>query len=195
MHPWVHLWSGYRGQWLPGDPRNFNSRRHRIHSEHRVYSDDPLNWDHGGLLSHAKSIAQGKVIINREVAPLLLDSVRKKLEAMEVTTAALACHSTHFHALIRVGDEDAKAVFGRAKQAGSHAVRSVLPGTIWGDSSGVRRIATFSDFASVFWYILAHVEEGAVVWRDAEIEKVCAAKHPDYRKSTEHQLGLTDQDR
>jgi len=193
MYPWVHVYSAYRGQWLPGDPRNFNNRRHRIHSEHRVYSDDPLNWDHAPLHSHARELSKVKITIGPHLAPRLLEAVHTKLVDMEIRTAALACHPTHFHALIKVGDSDAKRIFGGAKQAGSHAIRDVLPGSIWGDSSGVRRLPTFARFASVFWYILAHVEEGAVVWRDPEIERLCAEKHPDYRKGLDHQLGLGDE--
>jgi hypothetical protein len=188
MHPWAHVYSAYLGQWLPGDPRNFNSRRHRIHSERRVYVDDPPLTEHRALYSHGQALLKKKVFINTDVAPHLLEALRLKLCELEVPTAALACHCTHFHALIKVGDQNAKPLFGRAKQAGSHAVRAHVPGRLWGRSSGVTRMRGFRHFASAFWYILAHKEQGAVVWRNEAIERECETKYPNYRKSVEYQL-------
>lgn len=79
-----------------------------------------------------------------------------KLESMPVTVGAFALDAVHAHALLKVGSADATRIFGRAKQAGSHAIRTEIPGGIWGKSSHVVRIRSQEHGATVRMYILDH---------------------------------------
>jgi hypothetical protein len=84
------------------------------------------------------------------------------------TAPAHNIDAVHAHALIRVGADDAVAVFGRAKQAASHALRSHLPGGIWGRSSHVVRINSREHGTNAKNYILAHADRGAWIYPTPE---------------------------
>jgi REP element-mobilizing transposase RayT len=188
MSPWTHVYSSYLGQWLPGDQRGFNSRHHKIRSTRHYLIHDPFTKEHAGLERYSKLMCDDKVSIARQHRPMLLEALRAKFESMGTPIAAIGASPTHTHALIKVGDEDAKPIFGRAKQAASHALRAHYPGRLWGASCGVRRIMNFGHFASALWYILDHEKHGAAVWCDPDIERSCREHYPDWRDKYSYSL-------
>jgi hypothetical protein len=182
MYPWAHVMTSYLGQWLPGDRRGFRSRAHRIHSNGNYkFSGGPD--EHRALREHAEKLSSVKVILTIPQCRTLVGSMAKKFMEMEIPVAIIAAAATHCHVLIKVGDEDAKPIMGRAKQAGSHALRRQLPGRIWGQSSEVVRVCGFLHFASVFWYVKEHSDQGAALWWDPEIEQKCEEHHPAARQA------------
>ncbi|HYE62783.1 MAG TPA: hypothetical protein VD997_12375 [Phycisphaerales bacterium] len=188
MSPWTHVFSSYLGQWLPGDQRGFNTRHHKIRSTRHYLINDPHSKEHAGLERYSKLMCDRKIFVAEHHREPLLIAIRGKLVDMHVPVAAIAVHATHSHALIKVGDEDAKRIFGRAKQASSHAIRSRYPGRLWGESSGVRRIRNYGHFASAIWYILDHSKQGAAVWCDEEMERQCRERYPDWRDKYTYSL-------
>lgn len=167
MPSWTHVIATMRGQWLPGDERGFRDHGHRIHSS-GDYRTPPPRDEHAGLRAYARSLARDAVSLTPPQRVLVGTALVAKLRAMNVPCAVLACGSTHTHALIRVGELDAKPVLGRAKQAASYAVRTEIPGKMWGGSSGVVRIGSVEHWTAAFWYIARHRREGAWVWFDGE---------------------------
>jgi hypothetical protein len=164
---WVHVMTSTRGHWLPGDPRGFRSHGHRVHSSGN-YKNPPPPDEHEHLHAHARSVARPPVRLAPNHQRLAGRAMVEKLDSIGVPVAALAIDAVHAHALIRVGADDAVAVFGRAKQAASHALRSHLPGGIWGRSSHVVRINSREHGTNAKNYILAHADRGAWIYPTPE---------------------------
>lgn len=161
---WAHVIAGTLGSWLPGDPRGFRSRRHRVHSS-GDYRNTPPPGEHGALHRYAMSVSSGAARIPMELRARVGRAMLGKLHDSGVPVGAIAVGSNHVHALIAIGDTDAVGPFGRAKQQASKAVSTALPGKLWARSSHVVRIKSTGQLVSTANYIAQHVREGAWVWR------------------------------
>lgn len=161
---WAHVIAGTLGSWLPGDPRGFRSRRHRVHSS-GDYRNPPPAGEHAGLHRHALSCSADAVRIPADLRARVGRAMLGKLHDSGVPVGALAVGSNHVHALIAVGDSDAVGPFGRAKQHASKAVSTDLPGKLWARSSHVVRVKNTGQLASTVQYIARHDRAGAWVWQ------------------------------
>ncbi|MBX3403896.1 MAG: hypothetical protein KF699_10850 [Phycisphaeraceae bacterium] len=160
---WVHITCSARGQWLPGDARGFRDHGHRIHSS-GTYRDPPPLHEHAGLRVHAAKINQMVVAFTPAQRVTIGEAMLEKLAAMEFPVRILAVAATHVHALIRVGEQDAIPIVGRAKQLASHRLRQELAGTIWGERSHPERITCEGHYRNVVDYIGHHRLDGAWMW-------------------------------
>jgi hypothetical protein len=90
-----------------------------------------------------------------------------KAAEIEMPCLCLAAGPTHTHLLASLRDDwtFVKKQVGRLKQAGSHAIRDVLPGKVWAAGGKPIRVRDRGHHREVFGYILKHVREGAWVWR------------------------------
>lgn len=159
---WVHLTASTLGHWLPGDERGFRSRRHRLHSSGDYQNPPPLA-EHAGLRRDAEARSKGAVRLDPAQRQIVVAALQTKLEEMGAQPRAIACDAVHCHALVCCAG-DAKVMFGRAKQAASHALREQIPGKVWGRSSHPTRIRDEWHYQRVVAYIKAHAEQGAAVW-------------------------------
>ncbi len=165
MRAWYHIQINTYASWLPGDPRGFRSRGHRIHSTGN-YKRPPPADQHAGLRAHAAMLSREAPV---ELSPaqrqrVLAALVDKALEAgMEVICVSVG--KTHAHILGRFEPLKVRSEIGRLKRHSSHAVRDELPGTVWGAKCHAERIRARPHQVRTFRYILAHREkEGAAVW-------------------------------
>lgn len=185
---WWHLILTCRGQWLPGDPRGFRSRNHRIHSS-GDYRNRPPEAEHAGLYAYHKSRSHQAVEIPKQARQMLGESVLKKCVAIEMPCLVIAAGRAHTHLLAAMLNDwqHVKKQVGRLKQAGSHAIRAVLPGRVWGDGGKPIRVRDQTHQANVFRYISEHENEGAWVWRYDD--KGCGVE-PDPRDAQDRLLNL-----
>ena len=161
---WWHLCLHTLGSWLHGDPRGFRDRAHRIHSS-GDYSDPPPELEHAGL--HVYMLQRSrKVELPGELWPRVGEAIRQKCEREELRLLIVSVESTHAHLLVEYDDDykRTKRFMGRLKQAASHAVKDVLPGTIWAREGKPVRLKDRAHLLAAFRYILAHREHGAFVW-------------------------------
>ena len=162
MSDWVHAIVTLRGWWLPGDPRGFRSRGHRIHSS-GDYRNPPPVGEHAGLSAlnraRATKVAEFTVEERRTVAEVFVE----RLGPAPWRLLAVACGAGHLHALFRAGDADAALVLGQIKRIASYRIGRGA-GRVWGRGAGIDRIADEGHWRAVERYILAHEREGAVVW-------------------------------
>jgi len=159
---WAHVVTSTRGQWLPGDRRGFRSRQHRVHSS-GDYRRPPPPGEHEGLRKVAEAISTGPVFLATAHRRVVVEAIQTKLTQLGAHPRVIACDGVHCHALFNC-DGDAVRLFGRAKQAASHALREQIPGRVWGRSSHVERIKDESHYLAVIRYVLAHQDRGAIVW-------------------------------
>lgn len=163
---WAHVILGTRGSWLPGDPRGFRDHGHRIHSS-GDYRCPPPPGEHAGLYRAALARCPEPLNLPEHLRPLIDKAFAAKCEAMGYPVRVLAVAARHAHALVRVGEIDAKPIVGRAKQAASHAVRGELPGSIWSQGCHVVRCRDESHYRAIVDYISRHAREdntGAALW-------------------------------
>jgi hypothetical protein len=59
-HRWYHVTINTYGTWLPGDPRGFHSRGHRVHSS-GDYREPPPEREHAGLHRWSKERSAASV--------------------------------------------------------------------------------------------------------------------------------------
>lgn len=101
------MWHTY-GTWLPGDPRGFRNRHHRIHSS-GDYKNPPPEGEYEGLHRYAKRVSKDEVVLatpelRREVCDALLETIR----SYEWRVMALTVCRVHIHLVIELpSDEDA----------------------------------------------------------------------------------------
>lgn len=175
-HPgkrWYHIILNTRGTWLPGDPRGFRTRKHRVHSS-GDYKHPPPQGEHAGLHEHTHRISSPPVIINPSLRPIVGQALLHKLQTQTHPVIAICVGSNHAHLLAELPDdrERVKHLAGTWKQAASHRVRTDLPGKLWASGCDPIPIRDKSHHTRTFQYILRHEREGAWVWsfRDGEIK-------------------------
>ncbi len=170
---WYHIEVNTFGTWLPGDPRGFRDHDHRIHSSGDYRNPPPPSehqalhrWVSNRLVREAIRLTAAQC---EEVGRLLVDS----LDRQGLRLAALAVSSNHVHALVGATmDESAlRQAIGNAKRRSSHAMRAVIPGSLWQRKIGVRIVRDERHFRNALSYITRHAEEGAWVWRQEEAHR------------------------
>ena len=168
---WWHLTLSVRGAWLPGDPRGFRSRQHRIHSS-GDYRRRPPAGEHAGLHAFAKSIAAPPVAIPAALRESLACAMVQGFETRGGRPLALAVSGLHVHGLVELPSDyrQARRDVGQAKRLASHQLREQLPGRIWGQGCGLKPIDDPSHHRNTYRYILRHRDEGAWVWTFRDVE-------------------------
>lgn len=162
---WLHVqWSTY-GVWLPGDPRGFRNRDHRIHSS-GTYKSPPPKGEHIGLLWYATSrLKANPVTLSIELRERARDAIVEKTAMMQMPLAALAVCGQHVHALVSRDDEMVDAEVGKLKRHSSHSLRESIPGTVWAAKCHPTHVESVECWRNTYRYILQHEAEGAAVWR------------------------------
>ena len=162
---WFHIILSTRGSWLPGDVRGFRSRDHRIHSS-GDYKHKPPAGEHEGLHAHHMQRSRGAVLIPAPLRPIIGTALLRKVIEQGHQILALSSGITHAHLQVELPNDlaEARQLAGTWKQASSHAIRNVLPGSVWAGGGKPIPIKDRPHHQNVFDYILGHVDEGAWVW-------------------------------
>lgn len=163
---WHVMWHTY-GTWLPGDPRGFRNRDHRIHSS-GDYKHRPPSGEHAGLHRYAREVSRPEIVLRsyatRQTIALSLHRLCIECDCFPI---AIAVCRVHVHLLAEIPSE--KNCFDRIvtklKTKSSASISSELPGRVW--ARGDKRVLKKDRDAQLgcFRYILDHASEGAAVWR------------------------------
>lgn len=118
--------------WLPGDERDFRSRRHKIHSS-GDYRRRPPEGEHSGLLRYSRRIAGRPVVIPRRCRATVGEAILRKLEKLGYRVLSLSVSGMHAHFLVELPDSlrAIRHIVGQGKTVASYAIRDVLPGRVW----------------------------------------------------------------
>ena len=165
-YAWWHLILNTRGSWMPGDPRGFRNRKHRIHSSGDYQTPLPVG-EHGGLYHYTRQRSSNPVVLPEVIRPVVVQAIRAKCDAMDHRVLAIAAGKCHVHLLLEAIDthREIKRASARMKQASSYAVRDALPGQVWAGGGKPIRVCDPEHQRRVFRYICEHRDQGAYVWR------------------------------
>jgi hypothetical protein len=138
-HPgmrWGHINFHTLNSWLPGSPKGFRTRDHKIHSS-GDYKRPPPVGEHEGLYRYSKEISGEPIVIPPVLRETIGKKILEKLDRYSYRVLSVSVGAKHVHVLTELPDDRGrvKAVIGECKAVSSHAVREVLPGSKWRRSS------------------------------------------------------------
>jgi hypothetical protein len=162
---WRHVILNTRSSWLPGDPRGFRNRHHRIHSA-GDYKHPPLAGEHAELYHTNLSTACEEVHLTKNLRPLVGQTLTQYLQRAGHPVIVVAVTKVHVHVLVELPDNilRIKAIAGEAKRVASRAVKRELPGTIWARGGMFKPIDSKAHQRSAYAYILYGQGDGAWTW-------------------------------
>src|SRR6266849_268543 len=96
---WRHVVISTVNSWLPGDPRGFRSRNHKIHSS-GDYKNPPPKGEHSGLYQFSKRISGEPVVIPQELRPVAGRAMIRKIRKLDYQVLAVSVAGMHAHMLV-----------------------------------------------------------------------------------------------
>ena len=160
---WRHIVVGTLCSWLHGDPRGF--RDHRTHSS-GDYRDPPPPGEHDGLHRYFEQHSGQPVDLDTDARVIVCRGFVRKWISMGYRVIACSVGRRHPHAVVQGPDDygECAKLVGRAKQAASHAVRHLLPGTIWAANGGFKPVRRTGHLRNSYKYVRTRQEAGTIVW-------------------------------
>lgn len=170
-----------RSSWLPGSERGWRSRNHKRHSS-GDYKNPPPKSEHAGLREWVQQRAAPVVDIPWALrARLGTELIRQFLtRGYRVLCCSISKRHAHLLSELPIDPSRAKRIVGLCKGASSHAIKAVLPGSIWAEGGKYDRITDPQHHANTFDYILYAQGASAFTWsfKDKTFEFVSNRKRP-----------------
>ncbi len=160
---WYHITFGTHGSWLPGDPRGFRTKHHKIHSSGH-HRNPPPPGEHKQLLHFSKQLSPSAIHLPNRLLPTVGEAITTHAHQIGHRINAVSVAPMHVHLLIELPRTGAAAELGRIKRKASWAVRDELPGKIWAKGCGIKPIKDKAHQINTFNYIVKHKDQGAWVW-------------------------------
>jgi len=161
---WRHITFCTHRAWLPGDPRGFRSRDHRIHSSGDYKHRPPAN-EHAGLHRWHQQRGASPVVLNPTERAIACEVFARFAGNDRLLVISVSGLHVHMLAQLSTDPAEARATVGDWKREASCALRDELPGKLWATGCGLKPIKDRSHHRRTFKYICDHIDEGAVVWR------------------------------
>ena len=160
---WRHVVISTHNSWLPGDPRGFRSKDHKIHSS-GDYKAPPPEGEHAGLHEYSKRISGPPVVIPLALRAPIGRALLADLHKRDGRVLVVAVAGLHAHFLVELPEDLAtvRQIVGRAKTAACHAMHARLPGKVWGRYGTYKPVKGVEHQRSAFYYILR--QKDAWVW-------------------------------
>ena len=162
---WWHNILSTHGSWLPGNPRGFRSRKHRIHSS-GDYKNPPPPGEHAGLYRYHSERTKRTVLLasDREHVGR---SLWQRAEDRGHRMRTIAVSFTHAHMLVEMpyDHDDMKSAIGECKRTASVAVSKTYPGGIWARLGDFNRVKTADYWENCHQYILGQ-EQSWIMWTE-----------------------------
>jgi hypothetical protein len=160
---WRHVIISTHNSWLPGDPRGFRAKDHKIHSSGDYKSPPPVG-EHAGLLVYSKRISGDGVVIPQFLRAIVGGAILAKLKKLQYRCLVISVAGMHTHLQVELPDDLAmiRHIIGQCKAVASHAIRNQLPGRVWARDGAYKPIDTPEHQSNVFNYILS--QEDAWNW-------------------------------
>jgi len=162
---WYHITFGTLNSWLPGDPRGFRSRNHKIHSS-GDQKNPPPKGEHAGLHAYSRSVSGSPVLLPKPLRQSIGDRVVSSLTQHGDRILVISVSAMHVHLLAELSSDavQTKLVIGNAKKSASQAIGDALPSRVWSRDCGIKPIRDEEHHRNTYLYIEKHALEGAFVW-------------------------------
>jgi len=161
---WRHVICNTLCSWLPGDPRGFRNRQHRIHSS-GDYKTPPPAGEHAGLYNHNANRSGDRIDIPDDLRQRIGESFTDYLQSQGYVVSIASVSQTHLHALVPLplDRRQTKRIVGDAKRVASRSVKSEMPGRVWSEGGTYKPVRNVGHYNAAYEYIRARQEEGAYV--------------------------------
>jgi REP element-mobilizing transposase RayT len=162
---WYHITIGTNNSWLPGDPRGFRSRNHKIHSS-GDHKNPPPKDEHAGLYDFSQSISGQPVILPYDLRTVGCDRIVQTLLSRKHRVLVLSVGGMHIHALAELPNDHAgsRHEIGVVKKSASQAISHRITGNIWAKGCGLKPIRNEEHQRNTYLYIKRHIDEGSYLW-------------------------------
>jgi len=162
---WYHVNGNTYGTWLPGDPRGWRERGHKLHVD-GDYQNPPPAGSGNALHDHScKLLKQPPVRLTQEQRAIVGRALAEMLAQQEMELLAVSLDAVHFHLLGRFPNSLVRPLVGRAKKHACFELRHCgFEGRLWGAGSNVVPIRDRQHQLNVFDYIVHHREKGSWLW-------------------------------
>jgi len=161
---WRHVICNTLCSWLPGDPRGFRNRQHRIHSS-GDYKTPPPAGEHAGLYNHNANRSGDRIDIPDDLRQRIGESFTDYLQSQGYVVSIASVSQTHLHALVPLplDRRQTKCIVGDAKRVASRSVKSEMPGRVWSEGGTYKPVRNVGHYNAAYEYIRARQEERAYV--------------------------------
>jgi hypothetical protein len=129
---WQHVMLGTRCSWLHGDRRGFRDRNRRKHST-GDYKNPPPPEEHADLRQYFEERSGDPVDFDLDVRVIVCREFVGKLRFLGYGVIACSVGKRHLHVVVELVSDykERRRAIGKCKQKASHAVRNLLPGSVW----------------------------------------------------------------
>ena len=162
---WFHVTFSTYGSWLPGDPRGFRTWKHTENVE-GDYKNPPPAGAHSETLERSRRLMKRPAVtLSRKQRAIAGLALYEMLTHQGATVVAIAVSGTHVHIVVKLLDEFARELIGRAKKHAAHELRreGVLGGA-WAKRCRPMPIKDRQHQLKAIAYVRRHAREGAWVW-------------------------------
>ena len=157
-----HIQWGTYGSWLPGDPRGFRTKGHRVHVD-GDYRNPPPKGKYDRLYEYARSqMSKEAVIVPRELRAVVGQACLERFQTEDIYVHRLSVGGQHVHVAIDCLPDGIKQMIGRVKKVSSHRIRDTIPGKVWSHGCNVVPVQDEQHWRNVLRYILDHARNSWV---------------------------------
>ena len=167
---WRHVVISTYNSWLPGDPRGFRSKKHKIHSS-GDYKHRPPAGEHAGLRRYSQRISGEAVVIPADLRAEVGMAMLGKIQKLKYRILAIAVAGMHTHMLIELPDDMAEIrhIIGQCKTVASHKIRDRLPERVWARVGSFDPVDDADYQRNTYHYILRQKDAWIWSYRDGEV--------------------------
>src|SRR5262245_774269 len=162
---WRHAIINTKNTWLHRDERGFRSRKHRIHSS-GDYKHRPPADEHQGLREYHRKRSGKEVHIAPELRSTVGCAILLYFRSIGARVIAMAVGKVHTHIVVEMVDDIGivKRIIGQAKRRSSRAVKSQLPGAVWGEGGTFEPVDDRERLERSHDYVIYDQGPGAWTW-------------------------------
>lgn len=162
---WFHVILSTYGSWLPGDPRGFRTRKHKLHVEGDYKNPPPPDAFQGLQQSARNAMKRDSVTLGPDHKVIVSNALRETLHDKSIRLASSAVAARHAHLLAELHPDETRDIVGAAKRNAWFRLRDEGWKTkLWAKRPKFIPIEDWSHWRNSYRYILRHESEGAVVW-------------------------------
>ncbi|WP_432797681.1 transposase [Poriferisphaera sp. WC338] len=172
---WYHVIFGTYGSWLPGDPRGFRTRGHKLHCE-GDYKNRPAAGQFESLHEYSQSLMVREAVrLTLPQRKCVCSALAESLKHYGITVNEIAVAKQHMHLLAQfeMNDKQYKpqimTLIGKCKRWAITKLKEQhlcdeSSGKLWAKSGKVICMKNERHFKNTSQYIMNHIREGAAVY-------------------------------